>query len=303
LPWGSGGRGIAKSTDGKLWFITFDGVSVVDPRHLSFNTIPPPVHVEQMIADRHVYGLTSAANHEVPLPPRIRDLQIDYTALSLVAPDKNQFGYRLDGFDRDWQDAGNRRQAFYTNLPPRSYRFRVIASNNSGAWNETGDALEFSIAPAYYQTTWFRAAVVIAGLTLLWAAHRYRLRRLAYDFDARLQERVNERTRIARELHDTLLQSFHGLLFRFQAANNMLPDRPVEARQKFENAIDQAAQAITEGRDAVQNLRASTTITNDLAEALSALADELAAAQVREAGVAPTVVDVAVRGTPQDVHP
>jgi len=207
---------------------------------------------------------------------------------------------KLEGWDRDWQDVGNRRQAFYNNLPPRSYRFRVIASNNSGVWNEAGASLDFAIAPAYYQTRWFEALVVGACLTLLWAAYQFRVRRLAHEFDLRLDERVNERTRVARELHDTLLQTFHGVLFRFQAASNLLPDRPVEAKQTVESAIDRAAQAITEGRDAIQNLRASTVLTNDLAVAISTLGDELIACATNGHN---TVIDVAVQGTPRELHP
>src|SRR5262249_39946326 len=166
-------------------------------------------------------------------------------------------------------------------------------------WNEAGDAVNFSIAPAYYQRTWFGAASVAGALILLWGLYQIRLRRIAHAFEARLQERVNERTRIARELHDTLLQSFHGLLFRFQAANNMLPDRPAEAKQSLESAIDQAAQAITEGRDAVHDLRSSAVVTNDLALAISTLGDELVGARVNDASASPasaspTVVDVAV---------
>jgi ligand-binding sensor domain-containing protein/DNA-binding CsgD family transcriptional regulator len=144
---------VAKSPDGRLWFLTGDGVGVVDPGHLPFNRLPPPVHIEQIVADRRPYDAFNT-NGRVSLPPLIRDLQIDYTALSLVAPEKNRFRVKLEGFDRDWQDVGNRRQAFYTSLPPRNYRFRVIASNNSGVWNEAGASLGFSIAPAYYQTQW-----------------------------------------------------------------------------------------------------------------------------------------------------
>ena len=109
---------VAKSSDGKLWFLPWDGVSMIDPRHIPFNRIPPPVHVEQMIADRTNYEVASDANGRTRLAPHVRDLEIDYTALSLVAPEKNRFRYKLEGFDRDWQDVGNRRQAFYTNLPP-----------------------------------------------------------------------------------------------------------------------------------------------------------------------------------------
>jgi len=152
------------------------------------------------------------------LPPLTRDLQIDYTALSLVAPEKNRFRYKLEGFDRDWQDVGNRRQAYFTNLPPRNYRFRVTASNNSGVWNEAGAALAFSIAPAYYQTGWFRTLAVVMFLSLLWAAHRLRLRiveRHEAEISA-LNERLmkaqeQERTRIAGELHDGVMQQISAL--------------------------------------------------------------------------------------------
>src|SRR6266481_308037 len=145
-----GGYGalVAKASDGKLWFLPFDGVSVFDPSHLPFNKIPPPVRIEQITADRN--DASSAANGRVSLPALIRDLKIDYTALSLVAPEKVLFRYKLEGRDGDWQDAGTRRQAFYTDLPPRNYRFRVVACNNSGVWNETGALLDFSVAPAYY---------------------------------------------------------------------------------------------------------------------------------------------------------
>src|SRR5262249_10653428 len=143
-----------------------------------------------------------------------------------VTPEKVLFRYKLENFDRDWQQAGNRRQAFYTNLAPGNYRFRVVACNNSGVWNEEGATFDFSIAPAYYQATWFRALCVLGFLTLLWSIYQLRQRQLQQQFNMRLETRVNERTRIARELHDTLLQSFHGLMFRFQAARNMLPRRP-----------------------------------------------------------------------------
>ena len=300
----SGGYGphVTRSLDGRLWFGGVEGANIIDPQRLSTNTLPPPVHVERVTADRRIYE-GGFEHGPMRLPPLIRDLQIDYTALSLVAPEKMQFRYKLEGWDRDWQDAGNRRQAFYTNLNPGTYRFRVRASNNSGVWNETGDAVDFSIAPAYYQTAWFIMLSALAALALPWALYQRRMRRVANEFNVRLDERVTERTRIARELHDTLLQGFHGLLFRFQAVSNMLPARPVEAKQQLDGAIDQVAQAITEGRDAVQNLRASTVIANDLAEAITTLGAELAAAAPVAADANPPRVDVSVEGTPRDLHP
>jgi len=171
---------VAKTADGKLWFLPNDGVMVVDPYNLSSNKFPPPVHFEQIVADHKLYwqNLTGAAVSSLRLPPRIRDLQIDYTALSLVAPEKVHFRFKLEGQDRDWREAVNVRQAQYSNLPPGTYRFRVIACNNSGVWNEAGDTLDFSIAPAYYQTNWFRALCGAIGLALVWALYRLRMRQL-----------------------------------------------------------------------------------------------------------------------------
>jgi ligand-binding sensor domain-containing protein/signal transduction histidine kinase len=293
---------VAKSADGKVWFLPFDGVSVIDPHRLPFNTLPPPVQIEQITADGKTYweNRFGEAPSSPRLPPLVRDLAIDYTALSLVAPEKVHFRFKLEGQDLDWREVVNDRRADYSNLVPGNYRFRVTASNNSGVWNEEGASLDFSIAPAYYQTTWFKALVVGGCLALLWAAYQSRVRRIAHEFDVRLEERVHERTRVARDLHDTLLQTFHGVLFRFQAATNMLPERPAEAKQKFEGAIDRAAQAITEGRDAIQDLRASTVVTNDLAVVIGTLGDELAGSAANGNG---TVVHVAVQGTPRDLHP
>lgn len=163
-----------------MWFVTGEGVQVVDPRHLLFNKLPPPVHIERVMADHQILWqhLLSETSSALRLPQLTRDLEIDYAALSLVAPEKVRFKYKLEGYDQDWQDAGNRRQAFYTNLPLASYRFRAIACNNSGVWNETGSSLEFSIAPAYYQTNWFRALCAAAILALLWAVYLFPSRQL-----------------------------------------------------------------------------------------------------------------------------
>ncbi len=285
---------VAKSTDGRLWFATFDGVGVIDARQTSFNTLPPPVHIEQVTADRKTYEATS----KLRLPPLIRDLQIDFTALSLVAPEKVRFRYMLEGRDRDWQDAGSRRHAFYTDLPPGYYRFRVKASNNSGVWNEAGASWDFSIAPAYYQTKWFRLACAAAFAALLGWLYRLRLRRIALQFNMRLEERVGERTRIAGELHDTLLQSFQGLMLRFQTVVELLPARPLEAKQALEGALERADQAISEGRDAVHELRSSTVVGNDLVQAVTAIGEEFAANANGDAAK----FHMLVEGAPHTLH-
>ena len=273
------GPAVTKASDGKLWFHTGEGIQLVDPHHVAFNRVPPPVHIEQIVADNrtHWQNVPGAAVSSVRLPARIRDLQIDYTALSLVAPEKVHFKYMLEGQDQDWKEVVNDRQAQYTNLPPRHYRFRVIASNNSGVWNEQGDVLDFYIAPALYQTNWFRTLCVVALGTLLWAAYQLRVRQLHHEFDMTLEARVGERTRIARELHDTLLQSAHGLLLRFETVSQLCAERPTEAKEKLDSAIEQTADFITEARDEVQGLRDSTVQSNDLALAISTLGEELAA--------------------------
>ncbi|MGZ8394358.1 MAG: two-component regulator propeller domain-containing protein, partial [Nitrospira sp.] len=170
----------AKTADGKLWFSPTQGVMVVDPRHLPSNPVPTPVHIEHIKADGETLweNLSHAEASNIPVPALTRRLEIGYTALSLVAPEKVRFKYKLEGYDGDWHDADNRRQAFYNDLSPRNYRFRVIACNNSGLWNETGATLEFSVAPAYYQTSWFVALCAAAFLALLWGAHQVRTRQL-----------------------------------------------------------------------------------------------------------------------------
>jgi signal transduction histidine kinase len=290
---------VAKTAEGKLWFLPYDGVSVIDPRHLAFNKLPPPVQIEQITADRKTYwqNLYGDASSSPPrLPPLVRDLTIDYTALSLVVPEKVRFRVKLEGWDRDWKEAGNERKAVYSNLPPRKYRFRVMACNNSGVWNEAGTFLDFSIAPVYYQTRWFQLSCVAALVLLLWALYQLRLRQLARQFNLTLEARVGERTRIARDLHDTLLQSFQGLLMRFQAVSNELAEG--ELKQELDEAIDRATGAITEGRDAVQGLRSSVVERNDLAAALGTLGKELAAPASQ-----PPEFTMQVEGAAHDLHP
>ena len=287
-------RKVTKSLDGRIWFSPPDGVSIIDPRHLPFNKLPPAVDIARITADGKTYDATNGLR----LPPRVRDLSIDYTALSLVIPEKVRFRFKLEGQDREWREVVNQREVQYSNLSPGKYTFRVTACNNSGVWNEAGTFLDFSIAPAYYQTTWFRLCCVAAFMVLLWVIYYLRVRELAHRFNIRLEERVSERTRIARDLHDTLLQSFHGLLLRFQTVSNALPFG--DAKQNLDNAIEQAAQAITEGRDAVQGLRSSTVESNDLALAIRTVGDELSADPTNQNRVE---FHVEVEGTPRNLRP
>ena len=285
----------AYSSDGRVWFATGVVVQMVDPSRLKKELPPALTYIESVIVDRK--ELTATDN--LKLPPHPRDLQIDYTSPTFTIPQKVKFRYRLDGYDRDWHDAGTRRQAFYTDLPPGKYAFRVIAANSDGIWNETATKLDFFVDPAYYQTNWFRAICLIAFLGIIWAAYQGRVRQLQKQFEITLDARVTERTRIARDLHDTLLQSFHGLLLRFQTVFQLLPERPLEAKEKLGSVIEQAAEAITQGRDAVQGLRDSTVQSNDLALAISTLGEEL----TTDSSNHRPAFRVAVEGSSRDLHP
>ena len=291
------GPTIGRSPDGRLWsLIAGEGIGVVDPHHLAFNRLPPPVYLEQVTADGTSYDATQGLR----LPAGSRDVLFNFTALTFAEPDKVRFRVKLEGQDKGWQELVNQRQVHYTNLPPGSYRFRVLACNNSGVWNEQGATMEFVIPPMWYQTNWFRVFWVVAFLALIFATYRLRVRHLAHQFNMTVEARVSERTRIARDLHDTLLQSFQGLLLRFELASQLLANRPAEAKQALDSALERAADAVTEARDAVQGLRLSAFDSNDLANAIAAIAKELTG---NVSAVNSPGVDVEVEGVRRNLKP
>jgi signal transduction histidine kinase/ligand-binding sensor domain-containing protein len=254
---------IAKARDGRLWFFPLEGLNAVDPRRVPRNTLPPIVHVEQIDADGHVFLPTA----EVRLPPLVRNVGIDYTALSFVAPEKMRFRIKLEGRDRDWQDVGSRRQAFYIGMAPGSYRFRVMASNNDGLWNGSSAFADVSVAPAYYQTRWFLALCVIGVIFAVWVIYQLRVRRLARELSARFDERMAERTRVARDLHDTLLQTLQGSKMVADAALSQ-PNDPDGMRRAMEQVSVWLGQSRAEGRAAVNALRSVRREPNQLEQAL-----------------------------------
>ncbi|SEG69136.1 Two component regulator propeller [Bryocella elongata] len=286
-----------RSTDGKLWFHNNSVVMMIDPDHLPYNTVVPPVHVEQVIADRKVYGTES----DLRLPPRTHQVEFDYAGLSFVAPSKVLFRYMLEGYDTQWQEPGTRRAAFYNDLPPGNYTFHVIACNNSGLWNKAGASMQLRVAPAYYQTNLFRVMCGAIVVALFWVFYLLRLRQMQQEFAVALEARVKERTRIARELHDTLLQSLHGLMFKFQAARNMLPRRPEDAMQTLDKAISETEQAIAESREAIHDLRSEPLSEQDLATLLEGIGEELAALQ--DTNHKSPSFRVIVEGDPQKLYP
>ena len=208
------------------------------------------------------------------LPVKVRSLHIAFTALSFAVPGKVRFRYKLQGYDADWSSPGSLRQATYTNLPPGNYEFRVVACNNDGVWNTTGDALSFFIPPAFYQTIWFKVLLAITIAALLWSLYLLRLKRATADVQKRLLAQMDERERIARELHDTLLQGFQGITLRMQgvAKSMSIEDPP---RKMIEEVLDRADEVLREARHRVRDLRRRTTDENELMDRLTKCGKEL----------------------------
>ncbi|WP_146072261.1 sensor histidine kinase [Bryocella elongata] len=282
---------VARTPDGRLWFANGIVLQMIDPHHLYENVLPPPVHVEGVIVDRKSY----LPQEGLRLPPLTRDFEIDYTALSFVIPQKVRFRYKLEGHDTDWQDVGTRRQAFYNDLHPGKYAFHVIACNNDGVWNEAGATLNFSIAPGWYQTNWFLAFCAASALLLVWGLYRLRLRQVASSISAQFDERLAERTRLARELHDTFLQTVQG--------SKMVADDALDAgsdEKRMRNALEKLstwlAQAVDEGRAALQSLRVSTIEKNRLSESLQRATED-------HHLPASMTVAFSVIGDARDLHP
>ncbi len=286
------GPAAMKGPGGRLWFTNENVAQFVDPTRVPRNSVPPPVHIEEVIADRK----RQAPIDNMRLPARTGDLQIDYTALSFVVPQKVRFRYRLEGRDETWRDSGTRRQAFYSDLSPGPYRFRVIACNNDGVWNETGASWSFRVTPAYYQTVWFRLLCLALAVLALWAAYQVRMWQIAASLNARFDERMAERNRLAGELHDTFLQSVQ--------ASKMLADQAVaeqqmdaaHLRQTIEKLSRWLGQATLDGRAALNFLRKSTALKNDLAEAF-----RHAAEASRYGGS--TQFALSIEGESREVHP
>ena len=281
-----------ETTDGRLWFSMTAGIISIDASHLARNTLPPPVTIWALSTGSTRYPNLSSG---LRLPVHTTALQIEYSAGSLTVPERVHFRYKLEGSDSDWQDAGARREARYTNLGPGRYTFKVIAANNDGVWNNTGASFGFTIAPAFYQTSWFYALCGLVGVAILAALHLLRTRRVAAQVRARLEVRLAERERIARELHDTLLQGVQGLIWRFQAATDRIPsDEP--ARALMEESLDRADRLLGESRDRVKDLRPQASEVADLAQALATEGEHLA--QLHSVRFR-----VSVQGMPRDLHP
>jgi signal transduction histidine kinase len=281
----------SRSTDGRLWFANNSLLQMIDPTRLGANQLPPPVQIERIVADRKSYS----ARGQLNLPPLTRVLEIDYTALSLVIPQKVRFRYKLEGHDRDWQEPGTRRQAFYNDLPPGKYTFRVIACNNDGVWNEEGTTVVFNIAPAFYQTGWFILLCATAITGLAFAAYRWRVRWIAAQLDRQFEERLAERTRIAQDLHDTLLQGVLSASMQLHVANDQLSE-DARAKPLVTRVLELMGHAVNEGRNTLRGLRSYDEGTQTLDQAYSGVSQEFAFHQA-------SGFRVIVEGQPCALHP
>jgi signal transduction histidine kinase/ligand-binding sensor domain-containing protein len=247
------GPSTAVTLDGRVWFAPSEGaLQVIDPEHPVYNRRPPPVAIETLTDDAKAYIVQDGTR----LPPHLHTLRLDYTAYSFVAPDRMQFRYKLEGHDAEWVEAGNRREAFFNDLPPGPYRFRVIAANNDGVWNDEGASVSFYVMPTFYQRMSFKFLIGTLTIALLWLLYLYRLAKATEDVKSRLMERLAERERIARDLHDTFFQGIQGLLLRFNTGTAQLPSGE-PARPIFMEALEQSDRVMLEGRKLVLDLRES----------------------------------------------
>ena len=262
---------VVKTTDGRVWFSTTGGLVFVDPAHIYKNTIVPSVAIRGVRAD----GRSFEAEAAVQLAKGTKSLEIDYTALSLSIPERVLFKYKLEGFDKVWQEAGTRRQAFYTSLPPGRYSFHVIACNNDGVWNTAGITLPINLPATFLQSWYFKllCATFLAGL--LWCVYLLRINQAEGRIRTRLYERLGERERIARDLHDTFFQGIQGLLLRFDLGMKRLA-KGDPVRDLLEDALIQSDQVMRQGRELVLDLRTRSSEAGDLAHDLQATATEFA---------------------------
>jgi signal transduction histidine kinase len=281
-----------------LWFATLDGVSFIDPAHAPENRVPPPVEIEKVLVDDQVRSL----HGELTIKPGANRLEFRYAGLSFVAPQKVVYRYQLEGFDRGWIEAGTRRAAFYTNLPPGSYRFRVQAANNDGVWNTTGPAFGLRLMPHYYQTWWFYSALALALLVLGYLVYRWRV----LEVEAQWAAVLRERGRIAREIHDTLAQGFVGvsvqleLVARLLAGSREATPKP-DLEPALEPVVEQLDQAralvrasLADARTSIWDLRSGATGSPDQPEDLPS---RLRRSCTRIAGGSSTKVYLQVKGT------
>ena len=284
-------RSVTEDSSGMIWFSLTSGLSVVDPARLRRSSVPAIVHINALTAD----GSAVELGQSIRIPSGQQRIVFSFVGLSLSVPERVKFRYKLDGFDHDWSNPVSAGEAIYTNLSPGPYRFHVIASNSDGSWNSVEDELGFEIAPAFWQTWWFRISALLALGLMVLAVYRIRLLQLTRQLNVRFEERLAERTRIAQELHDTLLQGFLSASMQLDVAVDQVPEG-APFRPRLVRVLDLMRQVTEEGRNAVRGLRLSNNGSEDIAVALSTINQELNSG-------GETVFRVIVQGSPRALHP
>ena len=268
-------RSVVTDPLGRIWVSLNRGISSVDPARLMSNSVPAIVHMQTISADDTTIDLRGS----VHIPGGRKRITFGYAGLSFSVPERVRFRYQLDGFDRGWSEPVAAREAVYTNLSPGSYRFRVIASNPDGVWSNSEATVGFEVDPLFWQSWWFRASLVMGFAITVVALYRFRLHQMARRLHGRFEERLAERTRIAQELHDTLLQGFLSASMQVHVATDRLPSDS-QVKPILTRALQLMGQVIEEGRNTVRGLRASHTSSLDLEQAFSRIQDELLAEQI-----------------------
>jgi signal transduction histidine kinase/streptogramin lyase len=282
---GGGHPGIAKAADGGIWFATLKGAALLRP-DMVFNQLPPPVAIESVMIDNKIV----AGESFIKVPPGANRLVFNYAGLSFLSPQKTEFRYRLEGFDKNWVDAGTARSAFYTNLSPGRYSFRVIARNGDGVWNNQGATLGMQIEPRFYQTWWFAALMLLPFGASCYGVYRWRLARVEAAMESRFEAVLGERNRIAREIHDTLAQGFAGVSVQLEIVSRQLGDTSSSVRQHLDTARMLVRSSLAEARRSIWELRSQSSEMEDLASRLSKMAAQMG-------GASEPKIAVQVRGT------
>jgi signal transduction histidine kinase len=287
---------LTRSADGRIWVGADEGVAYIDPQHLGTNDVPLNVLVETVRIDGHEL----APSDVTAIPARSSSLEIDYTATTLSFPERVQFRYRLEGADPTWREVGARRRAYYTDLRPGSYHFRVSANNGDGHWIESGATWSFQVLPAWYQTLWFRALAIllIGGLGGLLAAMVQRRRHVRAQAEMKRQYEITlaERVRLAEDLHDTLLQGFAGVNLQLIAAEMAIPSQPEVAAATLVRVQRLTEESLREARERVWEMRDAALTSDDLATALEAIARD------RTLGL-PMEIEATTTGSPRQLPP
>jgi signal transduction histidine kinase/ligand-binding sensor domain-containing protein len=284
-------RSVVADAKGRIWFSMTHGLSVVDSVRASDDSIPALTTIQGITAD----GQPITPGESVRIPPGRRRITFTYAGLSLSVPARVRYRYRLDGYENDWSPPTAAREVAYTNLRPGPYTFRVMSSNSDGLWNGPDATIGFVVAPMFWQTRWFQFATLLTLGGAAAALYRLRMRQVARQLNVRFEERLAERTRIAQDLHDTLLQGLVSASMQLHVAAEHVPAES-PARPTLNRVLQLMAQVIDEGRNAVSGLRSSTAGHDDLEQAFCRVPGEL--------GIDGDVgFRVIVEGHPRALHP